>query len=57
MRFASWAVYFAFLEERFKGVDFIILDILVGSIFHKTKKFPREKEMFFLSLIIRRDAK
>lgn len=57
MRFASWAVYFAFLEERFKGVDFIILDIKVGSIFHKTNKFPREKEMFFLSLIIRRDAK
>lgn len=54
MRFASWEIYFAFLEENVNGVDFIILDVKVGSIFHKTKKFPRKKEMLFLSLIIRK---
>lgn len=54
MSFASWAIYFAFLEENVNGVDFIILDVKVGSIFHKTKKFPRKKEMLFLSLTIRK---
>lgn len=46
MQFASWAVYLAFLEEHVKGVGFIILDIKVGSIFHKTN-FPGKKKCYF----------
>ena len=52
MQFASWAVYLAFLEEHVKGVDFIILDIKVGSIFHKTKKRIPKFRNFGLQLTL-----
>lgn len=42
---AVWTIYFAFVEEIVKRIDFF-LTIKIGSVFHK-KNFPEKKAFYF----------